>query len=226
MGKHYIGEKINRLTLLKKEEPIVKKGKKYYRWKCQCDCGNTVVVLSSHLNRNQSCGCVQKERTASINKTHGMTKTKEFQAWKNMIARCKYNYDQYKTYKEKGIKVCDQWLNSFEQFFKDVGPAPEGKRVSLDRINNKGNYEPGNVRWLVNQSIQTINQELSTKNSSGIKGVCWCNTYKRWKAYIGVNKKEINLGSFTSKEDAIAARKAAEQQYHKPILNNNNEASK
>ena len=73
---------------------------------------------------------------------HGMCETPEYAAWANMLHRCRANY---KRYGARGIVVCDEW-GSFERFLEDVGPRP-GPDRELDRIDNDGNYEPGNVRW-------------------------------------------------------------------------------
>jgi hypothetical protein len=82
-----------------------------------------------------------------MNYKHGMTKSPEYQAWRNMIARCcDPGCPNFKRYGGRGISVCKRWLFSFSDFFKDVGPRPSPKH-SLDRIDNAGNYERGNVQW-------------------------------------------------------------------------------
>lgn len=85
--------------------------------------------------------------------------TKTYQAWLGMIARCHGNHPSAKYYRGKGITVCDQWRgkDGFDIFLADIGVAPEG--LWIDRINNAGNYEPGNVRWVApNQSAKNRNQ--------------------------------------------------------------------
>ena len=79
--------------------------------------------------------------------THGMTSTPEYRAWNNVKRIC-YNtrHNKYKNYGGRGIIMCDEWLNSFQDFYDYIGPKPTPQH-SLDRINNDGNYEPGNVRW-------------------------------------------------------------------------------
>jgi hypothetical protein len=76
-----------------------------------------------------------------------MTKTKEHEAWQAMIGRChREEHISYPWYGARGIKVCKEWRKSFEAFYNYIGPAPSNK-LTVDRIDNEGNYEPGNVRW-------------------------------------------------------------------------------
>ena len=97
--------------------------------------------------------------------THGATKcgtqTKEYKAWAAMKTRC-YNSNSinYKDYGGRGITVCQEWIDDFAKFLVDVGHAPEGKRIALERIDNRGNYEPGNVRWATPKEQQ--NNKRST----------------------------------------------------------------
>jgi len=87
-----------------------------------------------------------REGEGNPNYKHGGWKTKEYNIWNAMRQRCTNpNSQKWKHYGEKGIKVCDRWMNSFENFIEDMGTKPEG--YSLDRINPYGNYEPDNCRW-------------------------------------------------------------------------------
>lgn len=90
-------------------------------------------------------------------KTHGLTGTKEHRAWKAMLGRCRYRgYWAWHRYGGRGISVCDRWRNDFQAFLQDVGPAPSPAH-SLGRLQNDGNYEPGNVSWQ-NASQQAANR--------------------------------------------------------------------
>lgn len=113
-------------------------------WLCKCECGNEGEATTSglKLGKTKSCGCAGKDWC----RTHGMEGTKTYNVWAGMIQRCHNpNAREYKLYGARGIQVCDAWRNSFVEFFNDMGEKPEG--LSLDRINNDGNYEPSNCRW-------------------------------------------------------------------------------
>ena len=115
-------------------------------WLCKCDCGNLTNVIGNSLREGvtRSCGCLNKE----LKTTHGMKNTPEYQAWQGLKQRCGNSNDpSYNRYGGRGINVCERWLNSFENFYTDMGPKPSPDH-SIDRYpNNNGNYEPGNCKW-------------------------------------------------------------------------------
>lgn len=121
-------------------------------WNCVCDCGGTGTVSGTSLKKgsSQSCGCLVKERTAAATIKHGHAVggvlSPEYRSWQHMRRRCQNPKEpNYFRYGGRGITICARW-ESFENFFADVGPRPS-KKHSLGRIDNDGNYEPGNVRW-------------------------------------------------------------------------------
>ncbi|CAN7494732.1 hypothetical protein LJR074_003408 [Acidovorax sp. LjRoot74] len=137
------------------------------QWNCACDCGNSTTVCTRQLNCGQtsSCGCYGAERRtfaarAAIVK-HGKSKDPIYGIWFNMIRRCERpSHKSFKHYGGRGISVCTEW-HSFERFFADMGDRPSD-RHSIDRINNDGNYEPGNCRWatMTEQARNRSNSKL------------------------------------------------------------------
>lgn len=118
-------------------------------WACQCSCGNIVTVCGAKLRsgHTKSCGCLHKKTLSALRKTHGMSGTPEYNSWNSMKDRCRNKDNQdFKNYGGRGITVCDRWLNSFENFFADMGPKPSPNH-SIDRKDNDGNYYPGNCKW-------------------------------------------------------------------------------
>lgn len=147
-----IGVQFGRLTVI--NHTMIPNGpRKCTAWVCKCVCGNYSVVRSRHLLNgfSRSCGCLSAELTREREKVHGHNRighrTPEYRAWGSMKERC-YNprYKYYRGWGGRGIIVCGEWLHNFQAFYDYVGPRPTPKH-SIDRINNNGNYEPGNVRW-------------------------------------------------------------------------------
>lgn len=201
------GQRCGRL-LIKRRVPNERPGRVV--WECECDCGAEVTVSSNHLRRKAvlSCGCHRRE----MNMTHGLDVGGEHplrSVWRNMKARCaNSNSASFELYGGRGIKVCEQWLNNFAAFVADVGPRPSSTH-SLDRIDNDGNYEPGNVRWAT-QSEQMLNrdrwntQRLASHNTSGYRGVA-PQTNGRWQARMksgGVLRQR----TFATLDEALICR--------------------
>jgi hypothetical protein len=147
-------------------------------------------------------------------KTHGMYLSKEYIAWQNMKRRCYYkNYNSYKNYGARGITVCERWINSFQNFFADVGPMPT-KKHSLDRVDNNGNYDPKNCRW-TSRSVQSHNKR-TTKKSTLPVGVALNRdgSKKPYRSYISKDGKRKSLGSFYSIDEAHDAYKKASKELY------------
>lgn len=118
-------------------------------WNCVCDCGNESVVLGTSLRigKTRSCGCLSVEKVIERSTSHGMCKCKEYESWVGIKKRCtNKNSKDYKNYGGRGIKICERWLNSFENFYEDMGKKPTNKH-SLDRIDNNKGYSKDNCRW-------------------------------------------------------------------------------
>lgn len=151
-------------------------------WTCRCDCGTVRIRSASTLGRKshatQSCGCIRRETMTR----HGMSRIPEYSVWRAMIQRCTNPRTVgWHRYGGRGISVCHSWLHSFDCFIRDMGRKPT-PRHEIDRINNNGNYEPGNCRWATskeqkqNTSLTRIveynGESLSVSEWSRRIGVC------------------------------------------------------
>ena len=134
------GDKFGRLTLL---HSFVENGRR--KWLCRCNCGNEKIILQQSLpgGNTKSCGCLRVER----NFVHGGYYLPEYGIWAGMKNRCcRPKSRDYEFYGGRGIIVCERWMNSFQNFYADMGSRPS-KSHSLDRIDGNKNYEPSNCRW-------------------------------------------------------------------------------
>jgi hypothetical protein len=151
-------------------------------WNCRCICGNECVVRLSNLQsgNTKSCGCLARNsRMTPWHLTHGESgcggtrrPSPEYAAWQQMQQRC-YNKDYpcYLNYGSRGISVCSEWRKSYPAFLKDVGRRPSPKH-SLDRIDNDGNYEPGNVRWATAAEQARNHRNTILIGRLGNKSIC------------------------------------------------------
>ena len=192
--------------------------RKYGIYKCYC--GNKFKACGTFIKSGniKSCGCLGSQITAQRSKTHGLAKHRLYSTWQGMINRC-YNAEllSYKNYGARGIAVCNEWL-AVKNFINDMYPSfKEG--LTIDRIDNNLNYSKDNCRW-VPKTIQARNtRKIISTNTSGFRGVCWHKRNKKFTVTIGINSKNVHLGSF---DDPIDAAKA----YDKYIIDNNFEHTK
>lgn len=152
-----IGNRYGRLTVLD-EEYI--NGRNYCH--CICDCGNKKTVRRDHLlsGRVLSCKCIATERLINRSTTHDLSRTRIYRVWKGMRNRCKLEtVHNYKNYGGRGIKVCDEW-QEFLPFYEWAIANGYQEGLSIDRINNDGDYEPSNCRWATNKE-QSLNRRTN-----------------------------------------------------------------
>lgn len=159
-------------------------------WLCLCDCGSATVATTSHLRSGaiQSCGCLRNEKSTDriikCNTTHGGRNTRAYWVWRTMRARCENKRSpHYPGYGGRGIRVCDRW-SSFEVFRADMGDPPKG--LSIERIDNDGNYEPDNCRWASSKE-----QANNRRDNRWLQYGSETKTLTAWALHFGVTKTTL-----------------------------------
>ena len=184
-----IGQRYGRLVVISQSESI-KPGR--LRWLCKCDCGNECVVKGISLRRGntKSCGCLSSENAqqrAMEHITHGQSKTRLYRIWVNMRSRCnKPSHPDYPRYGARGIKVCEEWDNSFQPFYNWSMSNGYRENLSIDRIDNESNYSPDNCRW-----VDTNVQNNNTRRNHYITYNGETLTIGQWSKKQGINKHTL-----------------------------------
>jgi hypothetical protein len=167
-----------------------------------CDCGSKKSVNLRDLLYGGvvSCGCYHSERSSLRFKKHGRSTSVEYFTWRRMKQRClQKNLRSWPDYGGRGITVCAQWVDSFENFLADMGPRP-GLGYSLDRIDNDGNYEPGNCRWAL-----LVEQANNKRSSRLVEAHGKRQTVAQWARETGIREFTIRyrLNQGWSPDDAV-----------------------
>lgn len=182
VSHHYEGRKFGNLTVI---ERVGRDKSGCVLWRCKCDCGNDFITTSTYLRRGHStnCGCKSQEKRRGKIKTHGMTGSKIYSVWKNMRNRCSNPQNRkYRIYGARGISVCDEWEESFSAFYEWAMSHGYKEGLTIDRIDNDGNYSPENCRWVTNKEQQNNKRN---NNFLTINGAT--KTLKEWSEEIGIN---------------------------------------
>ena len=159
-------------------------------WKCLCDCGQEIerIAKAVRSGNTKSCGCAKRDAVVARNKAsakHGMTGTRSHTAWINMQERClNPNHSSYHRYGGRGVQICKRWLETFQNFYDDMGDPPEG--MSLDRIDVEGDYEPGNCRWATSEE-----QANNRANNRVIEFAGKKQTIAQWAREVGMSRAAL-----------------------------------
>ena len=191
-------------------------GRKMYECECLL-CGNIFKAMGTNINtgRKTSCGCDRNHKISKSKTKHGGRKNypKEYRAWKGMKGRCtNKNYHSYHRYGGRGISVCNEWINSFENFLRDMGKAPSPNH-QLDRIDNDKGYSPTNCRWVTPK--ENSNNRSKYKSKSGYTGVFYREEKQRYEVNVNINRKSKHIGVYKTLKDAVNSRKNFIIEYNK-----------
>ena len=184
------GQKFGLLTVLYR----VSNYKGRAKWLCKCECGKSVEVFGYNLTRGNStsCGCLRK-----INqfKKHGLYNSRLYNAYIHIKQRCYNPKDKaYKNYGERGIVMCEEWLNDFMNFYNWSMSNGYKYNLSIDRIDNAGNYEPSNCRWA---DYKTQNRNTRRNINHTIDGETHC--LKEWCEILNLNYKTVHARIYRHK---------------------------
>lgn len=180
--KDLMGQKFGRLTIIElagrnKSHKII--------WKCLCDCGKEAIVVGTCLvtGRTKSCGCLHKE----VITKHGLTGSRIYAIWNSMMSRCYHPKNKYfKGYGARGIRVCNEWHDA-KTFYNWAQNNGYKKGLTIDRINNNGNYEPSNCRWA------TLKEQCNNKRTNRlitINGIT--HNLTEWATIAGLKKATLH----------------------------------
>lgn len=176
------GQKFGNLTVLK--FAYMKKHKSY--WRCLCDCGIEKVVRADKLKsgNTKSCGCIRH----ISNESRGWGKTRLYRIYRAMRSRCTdKNHKSYKDYGGRGIKICDEWLDNSLSFYNWAMTNGYDDTLSIDRIDNNGNYEPSNCRWA---AIKEQNRNNSNCHYLTYNNETHC--LAEWAEILGISINKIH----------------------------------
>jgi hypothetical protein len=212
--KDMVGQRFGRLLIISAEKR---------KFKVKCDCGKEKIVFAQdvYLGKTTSCGCFLLEKITK----HGLMKQDKddltrsmYRVYSSMKQRClNTNAEGYENYGGRGIKICEQWINSFEQFYKDMGQRPSLKH-SIDRIDNDGDYSPENCKWSTQkEQMQHTTRTVKVTFNGETKSLeYWC---KKFGICSNTIRGRIKRGVFKTYEEAILApikSKTKDGQEHSP----------
>jgi hypothetical protein len=188
MGRkvNLINQNFGRLTVIR--EIGTNKNRRVI-WECLCECGAITKVVGRDLRNGhtKSCGCYRAELSTKKFRKHGKHNSAEYNSWRLLKNRCLNPNDQrFAEYGGRGIKVCDPWIDSFENFYADMGPKPSPQH-SIDRIDVNGHYSPENCRW-----ASCEEQANNTSRNVFVTHLGQTQTLAQWARELNINYNTLN----------------------------------
>lgn len=180
---------------------ISKQKRTFSKYECPyCSKVFTAQIRSVDNGMCHSCGCLIKKVSSNINKKHGMTKSRIYSIWGGIKTRC-YNkkWRKYCDWGGRGIKMCDDWRDNYMLFYEWAISSGYRDDLSINRIDNNGNYCPQNCNW-VDDFEQSINRRIKATNTSGYNGVSYNKQTSKWIVSITHRGERRYLGLFSSAE--------------------------
>ena len=201
--KSLVGMKFERLKVVEQIDDHKMPSGKQSKYLCKCDCGNEKKIQGRSLKsgNTRSCGCLNTE---TITK-HGLGNHQLYGVWNSMIQRCiNPKATGYIHWGGRGIVVCEEWIGSFIRFYEWSLANGYKDGLDIDRINNDGNYEATNCRFVTRQE-NNLNKRIQSNNTSGYTGVFYIENHGKWLSYVD-NQKRYRLGRYTTKKEALQVR--------------------
>lgn len=216
--ENLINKRFGRLVVVEE----LPKQKRNAFWKCKCDCGNYSSCTSGNLKSGKilSCGCLKLQKLLERSTTHNQRHTHLYEVWKGIRQRCNNpKHSSYHNYGGRGITICDEWHKSFQAFYDwsyANGYSPEKQKdektkLTIDRINNDGNYEPSNCRW-VDRKTQASNMRTTKNITINGETHCLSDWYKILKTTSQTYYKRIKLGM--TPEQALTSKRLSKKFFH------------
>lgn len=204
--KDLTGQQFGQFTVINVSRKVQSGKRERYYWNCKCECGNFKEVRTDCLTSGtvQSCGCLKKAQDR-INLTkfhrHKLSNTNLWHVYYSMRRRCYHPDDShYSNYGGRGIAICDEWKDSFDNFIKWAFNNGYEEGLQIDRIDNNGNYEPHNCRWVSLKSncrnrgsnvlVEYQGQWITIAELAEILNKPYRTVYHKYRRY-GVKRKDL-----------------------------------
>lgn len=185
------GKRVGRLIVLDRaDDHIAYNGRRRIMWRCKCDCGKETVVRGDHLRsgRIRSCGCFLSDTAKDTRSIHNESKTHLYGVWSAMKHRCNNpNATHYEDYGGRGISVCDEWRSDYTAFRNWALLTGYQEGLTIDRIDNNGNYCPENCRW-----VTSVAQANNRRSNIMVTFNGETHNLKQWSDILGIRYGKLH----------------------------------